>query len=303
MTLLDIETFLAVVKYGNLSTAAQNLYITQPALTRRIQLMEQELGYPLITRRKGHRTVQLTDQGAEFYHIAWKWQQLWEETNSISIFSGKELLSVAAIYSVSHPFLSRIYPDFLASGFQLRHYNVLSEDVYQYMERGLYDLAFIEQQDFTQGSPQGVLTKPAFSEVFVAASYAELSAPGGSLDVSCLQRSCEIYVPWNNEFKNWHASCFQEQTPPLVVLEDASIMRCFLTGNHWIIVPYTVGEMLKADGANIYSIQNGPPSRIIYYVTRMNAKHRSTNALLSLLNRCLQTFPPEKIRSFLPSEL
>lgn len=303
MTLLDIETFLAVVKYGNLSTAAQNLYITQPALTRRIQLMEQELGYPLITRRKGYRTVQLTDQGAEFYHIAWKWQQLWEETNSISIFSGKELLSVAAIYSVSHPFLSRIYPDFLDSGFQLRHYNVLSEEVYQYMERGLYDLAFIEQQDFTCGSPQGVLTKPAFSEVFVAASYAELPTSDGLLDVSALPREREVYVPWNSEFKNWHASRFKEQIPPLVVLEDVSIMGCFLKEDNWIIVPYAVGGLLKASGANIYSIQNGPPDRIIYYAARMNAKRRSANALLSLLDHCLRTFPPEKIRSFLPAEL
>ena len=62
MTLLEIEAFLAVVKYSNLSTAAQNLFITQPALTRRIQIMEQELGYPLFIRRKGQREAQLTDQ-------------------------------------------------------------------------------------------------------------------------------------------------------------------------------------------------------------------------------------------------
>ena len=55
MTLLEIEAFLAVVKYGTLSTASQNLFISQPALTRRIQIMEQELGYPLFIRQKGHR--------------------------------------------------------------------------------------------------------------------------------------------------------------------------------------------------------------------------------------------------------
>ena len=43
MTLLGIEAFLAVVKWGTLSGAAQNLYITQPALTRRVQIMEEEL--------------------------------------------------------------------------------------------------------------------------------------------------------------------------------------------------------------------------------------------------------------------
>lgn len=105
MTLLDIETFLAVVKYGNLTVAAQNLFISQPSLTRRLQLMEQELGYPLILRQKGHRTIQLTDQGKEFYKIAWKWQLLLEETNSISFSGEKEILSVASVYSVGRYFL------------------------------------------------------------------------------------------------------------------------------------------------------------------------------------------------------
>ena len=33
--------------------------------------MEQELGHSLFIRRKGYRNAQLTDQGAEFYRIAW----------------------------------------------------------------------------------------------------------------------------------------------------------------------------------------------------------------------------------------
>ena len=36
MTLLEIEAFLAVVKHGNLTAAAQKLFVTQPALTRRL---------------------------------------------------------------------------------------------------------------------------------------------------------------------------------------------------------------------------------------------------------------------------
>lgn len=61
MTLLEIEAFLAIIQHGTMSAAAKALYITQPALTRRIQKMEQELGYPLIVRQKGHRAVRLTE--------------------------------------------------------------------------------------------------------------------------------------------------------------------------------------------------------------------------------------------------
>ena len=44
MTRTELESFLAVVQAGSLSAAAKNLYITQPALSRRIQSLEQELG-------------------------------------------------------------------------------------------------------------------------------------------------------------------------------------------------------------------------------------------------------------------
>ena len=42
MTRTELESFLAVVQAGSLSAAARSLYITQPALSRRIQSLEQE---------------------------------------------------------------------------------------------------------------------------------------------------------------------------------------------------------------------------------------------------------------------
>lgn len=52
MTELEIEAFLAIVKSGSISAAAQELYVTQPALSRRIGALEQELGYCLMNRKK-----------------------------------------------------------------------------------------------------------------------------------------------------------------------------------------------------------------------------------------------------------
>lgn len=300
MTLIEIETFLAIIKYGNLSTAAKNLFISQPALTQRLQLMEQELGYPLIKRQKGHRTIQLTDQGVEFYHIAWKWQQLLEETNSISTNTSKESLAVASVNSVSQYLLAHILPDFLKLDFRLRLYNVFSEDAYQYMAEGLYDLAFIEQQDFNSKVPHGVYTKPAFSESFVAASYSELPhTDGGYIDIHSLKPDKEIFVPWNNEFKAWHTNNFDDKISPLVFLEDVSMMNCFFLEDSWVIAPYTTGKALCEKGANVYLIPDGPPKRIIYYLTRGNTKKAAIEMLLSLLDSHLKTMPKNEIVSFL----
>jgi LysR family transcriptional regulator, nitrogen assimilation regulatory protein len=56
-----LRYFLAVAELGNLSRAARQVRISQPALSRQMQRLEQELGRPLLIRR-GHG-VTLTDAG------------------------------------------------------------------------------------------------------------------------------------------------------------------------------------------------------------------------------------------------
>ena len=64
MTHLEIEAFFEILKAGSISCAAQNLYVTQPALSRRIKVLEAELGYPLFERNRGKRNIVLTKQGS-----------------------------------------------------------------------------------------------------------------------------------------------------------------------------------------------------------------------------------------------
>ena len=83
MTRTELESFLAVVQAGSLSAAAKNLYITQPALSRRIQSLEQELGYPLLQRSPGVRKATLTAQGEQFVSLATQWMGIWNEAQEI----------------------------------------------------------------------------------------------------------------------------------------------------------------------------------------------------------------------------
>lgn len=57
-----VRTFLVVADEGNLTRAAARLFRTQPAVSRRLQSLEQSLGTPLFVRRKSG--VGLTDAGA-----------------------------------------------------------------------------------------------------------------------------------------------------------------------------------------------------------------------------------------------
>ena len=72
MTQQTIEAFLAVVRTGSLSGAAQSLYITQPAVSRHLRALERELDCTLLLRQRGRRQVELTEQGRDFVRVAEK---------------------------------------------------------------------------------------------------------------------------------------------------------------------------------------------------------------------------------------
>ena len=83
MTQSELEAFLAVVRCGTVSGAAQQLFITQPALSRRLGVLEEELGYPLLQRGRGRRSVELTAQGRAFVPVAEKWLAIWQEAKDL----------------------------------------------------------------------------------------------------------------------------------------------------------------------------------------------------------------------------
>src|SRR5262245_11427383 len=57
----DIRAFVAVADAGSVSAAARELFLTQPAVTRRLQRLEGAVGAPLLDRRR--RPFALTPTG------------------------------------------------------------------------------------------------------------------------------------------------------------------------------------------------------------------------------------------------
>mgnify|MGYP006066312479 CR=1 FL=1 len=65
---LQLETFIVVADLGSFNKAAETLYITPPAVTKQINLLEKDLGLKLFIRT--HRGLALTEAGKSLYKDA-----------------------------------------------------------------------------------------------------------------------------------------------------------------------------------------------------------------------------------------
>ncbi len=113
----QLAHFLAVAKVGNLTRAAQDIGISQPALSRSIQKLENKIGEPLFERQP--RGVRLTEIGTIFQVRANQIRDLVEDTFSeLSEASNRVKVRLAVIPTIA-PYLlpkvlrkfSRKYPE------------------------------------------------------------------------------------------------------------------------------------------------------------------------------------------------
>lgn len=61
MNLDQLETLVVLARCGSFTRAARELHLSQPAVSRHVQKLEQELGVSLLTRRRGR--IELSDAG------------------------------------------------------------------------------------------------------------------------------------------------------------------------------------------------------------------------------------------------
>lgn len=78
-----IRGFVAVARRMSITVAAQDLCLTQSAVSRQVKLLEDHLGTPLLVRKA--RAIELTDAGEQLYQLASPWfEQLSEFSRSLT---------------------------------------------------------------------------------------------------------------------------------------------------------------------------------------------------------------------------
>ena len=297
MTQQGIEAFLAVVKLGSVSAAAQALYITQPAVSRHLRALEEELGCSLLRRGRGRRQTELTDQGRSFVQVAEKWRILWQETREAAGQDRTRTLRAASVGSLASYLLPPVFRDFLIPGRALTFHHYHSREAYDYIAQGLADIALITDHMY---HPQ-VETIPAFRSPMVFLSGADWPE---TVHPSRLDPAKELRLPWNPEYDLWHSFWFSEAAAPRAVLDQMSLLEEFFSWrdvwpDSWAIAPAVAAVPLaRRLGLTPRRLENGPADEIIYYLLGPRRKEDLTRAFLECLERELARRP--EVESLLP---
>lgn len=113
MELLQLAHFRVVAQREHMTRAAEELHVTQPALSRSIARLERELGVPLFERRG--RGLRLTQYGAAFLgHVERVFQELDDAAAELRDLGGLERGSVSIAAGALH-WLPEVLEPFLAS--------------------------------------------------------------------------------------------------------------------------------------------------------------------------------------------
>lgn len=267
MTYELIETFLAVVTYGNITAAAKQLYISQSTVSSRIQLLEQELGVKLFIREKGHRSITLTNYGNSFIPVASQWASLWKKTMNLKTLQNIQTLTIASIDAVNNCTLPSFFnecisrfPDIRLS-IRIHH----SDEIHSLVENRIADIGFV----FKQSNYTDIISKPIYRELMYLickkdSSYHDL------MDPTALKIEDEIFLNWGMDYMSWHDSHIMASGYHIMEVNTGSMLQHYLhSPNRWAIAPMSVVDStIKADPElTYYTLQDPPPPRICYELT------------------------------------
>ena len=113
MTSRQLDYFSTIAECQNFSAAAKKLYVSQPAISQQIQVLEEEIGYPLIHRTRHH--VELTEYGQIFLQFCQKLKNDYHNvcTTMNEIKKSKEnQFRIGLLEGLSMPWFSHLLQDF-----------------------------------------------------------------------------------------------------------------------------------------------------------------------------------------------
>lgn len=215
-----LKTFLEVHRTRHFGQAAENLFVSQSAVSARIKLLEDTLGVPVFTRKR--RDIQLTPMGKKLLRYAENIVTTW---NRARLDMGAEhehavSLAVGGVPSLWDTFLQS-WTEWVYAQFPDVYLNAeatSSEIILRRLQQGTLDIGFLfDAPQMPELEVQRVMTVPLV-----------LVASREGLTVEQALGAGYILVDWGTSFGVAHAQLFADLTPPRLRLGLGRLARDFL---------------------------------------------------------------------------
>lgn len=243
-----IKTFLTVAGTESFVEAANRLFVTQSAVSLRVQKLEGELGHRLFERSKSG--VKLTVNGEKFERYARSFLQLWDEamyqislpdgfSSSLSLACQDSLWpELSAQWLIS---LSKKMPS-TALNFQIGEPRNLS----QMLLRGVLDVAVLYNPEMRQGFKVEHIMDDRL--VLVSSDKNHNGVLGSDY----------VFHNWGPEFSMAHARWYPDKKPPQIMVQIGDALPDFLIDNgKTAYLPYRIADDYVAAG-KLHFVKDSP---------------------------------------------
>ena len=271
-----LKTFLEVRRTRHFGKAAQNLYLTQAAVSARIRQLEDLLGVQLFVRSRNN--IQLTSEGerlvphAQTVLLAWTRarQELALETGQLSqIHIGVR----AGLWSPAlQERLQRLHEEM--PGVVLRTEGHMSDaGVKMLLDRTL-DIAI-------SYDPPNL---PEFKLRDIGSISLRLFSRSRKATVESALKDNYVYVDWGSAFARFHARSFGEAVAPALRTNISESARAFVAGSRGGAA-YLPDSAAEESTPKLYPVAEAPE-----YTRKLCAAYRSNSDKLGLIESVLDVF-------------
>ena len=266
----DLTIFLTIVKTNTISGAASALFLSPSTVGARLKALEDELGFSVIQRSKGAKSVQLTDKGRAFVPYAEKWIQLWNDTLMLKNEASAERFALCSSSTFLH-FLSDSYKSFIAAHPQLQlDISIQDSDVaYMLVQQGKIDAGLIVYPSHVNG----VVTEELFREELVLVASPKHKLPTDEyISIHSLPLEDLLLLPTDGDFYSWYKKHIPFHNGGLLKTNSAfTLTELFDPERSWTIVSATEALYLKRRmNVQLRRIIEAPPARSAYLITNAN---------------------------------
>ena len=290
MNLTNVQTFLKVAYSSSLTQAANELYVSQPTVTSRLQQLETELDTVLLRRGKGVRSIELTPQGRAFVPLAERWVALETETMQFQTQQVQLPLSIACLDSINRYILAPLFRQLTRENPDLRM-NIRthqSYEIFSLVENHEVDFGFA----YILSRYNNVNCEALFSEKMAVLGSKRHFGADQIIEPRQLDPELEIYVPWSQEFVLWHNDWWDPRVAPLVQTDLASMIPLYLDHpGSWAICPYSAARafLQERDDLQVLQLSCEIPRRICYLLRSKNSRWTEP-AAAEVFRETLQTY-------------